>query len=282
MADGNVRNLVAQRFPVFLWMLDHPELGPLLTQAVGEEWAPETLDARLRGSQWWQQTSEAVRKRIALEQSDPATAQRQQDRLVEQLAGWAQELGVADVGLERLADVAGKSLRGGWSEQQTRTALAAVVAPNGNGAAALDVRRLARSYMVDLDEQSLADYTRRVFTGELTAQGMQALLAEQSKSRFPSIAKLIDQGVNPGDYFGQHAALIAKMTDQPTSAIDLVTDPTWMKVISTADGAGVRPMTLAETRSYVRTTSRYAQSATGRAEMADFTTGLERMLGVRK
>jgi hypothetical protein len=270
------RAKVMQHFPGFAYLLSNAEIGGVLERAVNEEWTPDTFEANLRATAWWRTQTDKVRARSTLEQTDPATASEAVNKLKAQIRSTSATYGT-EMTEERAGALAWTAWRGGWDESAIRNAIAVDTRPND--AAQVDVRGLARAYMVTLPDATVSNLTRRVFAGELDAQAVEAFMVEQSTARFPALAAQIKQGIRPHDYFGGHRQIIANLTGQDPEAVDLVADPTWQRVISTADGQTLRPMTLDETTRYTRTTSQFQKSRRGQAEQASFVQEFARAVG---
>lgn len=261
------RQQVLARFPAFAWLLDNAELADLLQRAVDAEWTADTFEANLRSTQWWRAQSDVQRQRQSVEMTDPATAATQVNALKAKMVASSASLG-SKLTDDRAGALAWVAWRNGWSDQQVRAAIAAETTPSAGGMAS--VRSLARAYMVDLDDASAADLTRRVFAGELDQAAVETMLADQAMSRFPSLANYIKQGVRPSEFMAPYRQMIANATGRDPNTIDLMNDPTWSRVVSYADGSTLRPMTLDETMRYVRSSSEFANSSVGQAEQAQF------------
>lgn len=261
------RKAVLERFPAVAWLLDEPELASVLQRAVDEEWTPDTFEANLRATQWWRTQDETVRARRDMEATDPATAATRVNALKAQIRAASASLG-GEMDDERAGALAWMAWRGGWSEAQVRSSIAAQTAPST--AAMVDVRALARAYMIDLPDTQAADLTRRVFAGELDQAAVEGLISAQASSRFPHLGEWIKKGVRPADYFAPYQQMIAELTGATVDQVDLMKDPTWSRVVSFSDGGSLRPMTLDETMRYVRSTDQFARSARGQAEQASF------------
>lgn len=279
-----LRTKFTERFgTLYAWLFDDPEIGPIFQTAAEQEWDPNLLEARLRSSNWWRSRTDAQRKWVALEQTDSGEAVRRVNDQKFKIHQLAQMLGV-ELGDEDAGGIAWTALREGLNEQQIRSIVASR-GPAGDGTRVnTDVRGLARSYMVDLDDETIDRLTRQVFSGVLNEDGLRSMLVAKASAKFPSMAEQIKAGITPEDFFADYRTMISRMTDTPAAQVDLMRDPEWSRVLSTTDAktGQVRPMSLPEAQSYVRRSDRYGQSNTGRREMAEFTSTLTQILGTRK
>lgn len=277
MVSDATREKVMAHFPGFAYLLDNTEIAGVLEKAVNQEWTADTFEANLRATEWWRTQTDKQRSRTTLEQTDPATAANAVNALKAQIRTTSASYG-AEMTEERAGALAWAAWRGGWDEAGIKQAIATDAGTPAAGAQ-VDVRGLARAYMVNLPDSTVANLTRRVFTGELDAQAVENFMVEQSTARYPALAGQIQQGIRPHDYFGAHRQIIATLTDQDPDTIDLTSDPTWQRVISTADGQTLRPMTLDETTRYTRSTSAFTKSRRGQQEQASFVQEFARAVG---
>lgn len=286
MADisPELRNKLIERFPGHAWALTIPELADLLIRATNEEWSPELFESHLRNSTWWRTTSERSRQFTHLEQTDPAQAAAQVNATKQVIAQLAAQLG-GSFDDDTLGAIAWQYHRLGWTDQTLRQQVAAMIRP---GAGQLvDVSAIAGAYLVDVTDDEAADYTRRLFTGELTEETLRGIFQQRAMSKFanvPELVNLLRQGATPRDFFADHIAMISRYTDTPASQIDLVRDPTWSQILSYHDPSSgqIRPMTYREAMRFVRGTDQFAQSRAGREETATFIDAVTTALGTRR
>jgi hypothetical protein len=135
--------------------------------------------------------------------------------------------------------------------------------------------------MVQLTADEVEDKVRRIMNGEVNADGVAQEFRERSKSRFPSLVELIDQGTNLSDYFSDHQSRIAQMMGVGVEQVDLVNDKRWAPVLGFADGEGApRPMAVHEVERFIRGTDDYYKTPGGRQELSNNRLRLRSMMGV--
>lgn len=271
------REKVLQHFPAFAYLLENAEVASLLERAIGQEWTPDTFEANLRATDWWRTQTDKQRSRATLEQTDPATASNAVNQLKAQIRTLSASYGT-EMADERAGALAWAAWRGGWEEAAIKNAIASE-SGGANTAQQVDIRGLAKQYMIDLPDSTIDNMTRRVFAGELDANAVQNYVQQQAMSRYPQLAEQIKTGVRPYDYFGAHRQIIGSLINADPDQVDLTKDPTWQKVISTADGSTLRPMTLDETTKYVRSTRQFMQSTRGQQEAASFAIDFAKSVG---
>lgn len=267
MASDETRAKVMEHFPAFAWLLDNPEVAAVLDKAIAQEWTPDTFEANLRATQWWRTQTDTQRARVDMEQTDPATAADRVNALKTQIKANASTLG-GEMTEERAGAIAWAAWRGGWSDQQVKAQIAGETVPST--ASMVDVRQLAKAYMVDLPDDQAANLTRRVFSGELDPKAVESLIADQATSRFPQLGDWIKKGVRPAEFFAPYQQMIANMTGTTANQVDLAKSPVWSQIVSHADGTTIRPMTMDEATKYVRSTDEFAKSDRGQQEQASF------------
>lgn len=278
--DQAIRDKIAARYPSHAWLVDEPDIAALFEQAVNEEWEPDLLISRIQATEWWRSRSDKMKQWVALEKTNPGEATNRVNEMKSQIVTLSSQLGKAlsdnDAGA-----LAWAASREGWSSQQLRQAIAARVQPSGTSVGMMDVRKLANDYFLNPSEDVVSDLTRRLFTGEMDEKTLQAWMAEQASSKFPTLGEWIKRGVIPAAHFSEHKRLISQYTDIPEGQIDLSNDPTWQRIISNpVPGEAPRPMSIAEATTYIRSTKQFAESNTGRRERAAYIDGFRQMLGV--
>ena len=282
--DGFVK-IVRERFPAFAWAADDPELSEVLRRAVDEKWTPETFDANFRATEWFTTRTELQRRFDIREQTDEATVAEELADRTEELRLQASRLfGDGRVDDETLAALARRSLRSGASAEEISGALldaASGVLSGEYSAAQTAVRGMRREFLTNISDEEVTDWTRRILTGETTAEGLRALMREKAKSRFPALSSLVDEGITLADYFSDQQSTIASMMGMDADSVDLAGDSRWAPVLGFADESGtLRPMTAAETQQYVRTTDGFYRTPNGRAEAAGLKRSLAKVMGV--
>lgn len=277
--------LLNERFPAYAWAAEDEELGPILRRAVDEKWTAETFRTNFEATNWYTQRSEQQRQWDILEQTDPGEAETQLANATDELRRQAlQMFGDGAVGDDLISSLAREQLRSGMSPAELNGRLldaAEGVATGDYGAALTAARAAAKGFMVPASEDEVTSWTRRILTGELTAEGLDQLLREKAKSRFPSLSDLLDQGVNLDDYFSDHRQRIAQMMEMDPDAVDLAGDSRWAPILGFDAGEGsTRPMTVGETQQFLRTTNSYYKTANGRAEAASLKRAMSTAMGV--
>lgn len=273
---------IKARFPAYSWLLSNPEVENVLLKAVAQEWTPDTFAANLKATDWWKSTNDAQRQAQAYEATNPGEATKKVNALKVQIT---QAAGAIGGGLDdqTAGSLAWQAFRNGWSDDEIRQAVQGHTA-NVPGKESINVDQVAAQYMVDLSPSQKLDYARQLNTGALDAGSFQNLMKEQSKSRFPTLAEYIDKGITPKNFFAPYQQLVSNLTGVTAESVNLTSDPTWMKMISTADPktGTLRPQTLDEATKTIRGSDQFANSDNGKAEAAQFSMQLGKAIGAMK
>lgn len=242
------------------WFVDHPEIGPIILQAAEGGWTKERLQGALANTNWWRSTSERSRQWDALKASDRATWEAHIDETSISLMLKANQLGLS-VSRGRAEQIADKALRYGWNDQELGIALAAEMRWRPGGPTASEqggvgklmqaVRKMAADAMVPVTKRQEWEWARRIVAGGADLDAVQATMSKLAKARFPWLAKEIDAGVTPGQFFAPYRNVIAQTLELNPDDINLM-DTKWSPVLGIKDGSKTRTMTMGEAERYAR------------------------------
>lgn len=274
-----------ERFPAEAWMLDHPELGPLIVKAVNEEWTADTLLSQIKGSEWGRARTDAEEAWDILEGSSPEDAARQLEVRTEELADRIARLG-ATVSEDFAEDLARRALRSGLTDDEITGEILDASSAFTAGqftAAETAVKAAANRYMIRLSDDDVEDRVRAILNNEDSVEGVNETLKARAMSKFPALADLVDRGTNLSDYFSDHRQTIATMMGEDVDAIDLAGDKRWAPVLGFAaePSAAPRPMAAHEVERFVRGTNEFYATPNGRAELSANRLRLQSALGLR-
>ena len=115
-----------QQHPEFAWMATDPELGPLLSQSIVQNWDATRWQEALQGTNWFKTHSAAARDWLELAGSDPATADQRVQAEKQDLQAATSTLGVKLTDAQ-LTSLAYQSLEYGWTAQESQNHIAKLV-----------------------------------------------------------------------------------------------------------------------------------------------------------
>ena len=113
LSDEELIEKFRKEYGWLTWMLDHPELGPILEESIKENWSSERTQTELQNTDWFQETSPALREWKNLKNTDPADAQNQINAVSQRIKTGARRYGV-ELTPHRAEELAEKSLSMGW------------------------------------------------------------------------------------------------------------------------------------------------------------------------
>lgn len=285
--------LIRTQYPYLAFLLNDPEIGPLLLQAVDPNtgFDAATFQAKLYATNWWKTHSDAARQWLVLQATDPATAQAKRDELEAQMRDMAGQFGVplsddqyrflVELALQNGQSINSEAIRDGilslaqFSEEMPTGGLGSI------GSLEMQIKDLAnKKYLVGVSDQDAFTWATQILSGQKTLEGITADLAHVAAQRFPSLAQQIAAGSTPGDIIAPVVNLVAQQLEISPDKIDLMNDPRWSKILSVADPAtGLRPMTYSEALSFARSQPEWANTLNGKAAGADLTSTIVQTFG---
>lgn len=272
-----------RKYPDWAWAFNIPEIGNLLRRGIDDPSfnpIPEILQTN-----YYKTTQASVRQWEALQKSDPASAEARRREELSRI--WDMQVGMglgADPAITH--DLAERSLRLGWGENQLRDAIAMQLkyqpgssAVGSVSSTAQQLKEMAGNYLVTLDDETAFNYAKSVLAGEHSAQDWVGVWADQAKRKFPTIASYIDKGITPAQYFAPAQQRIASILEINPKSVDF-NDTKWNKVINTVDEKGVaRPMTDNEIDIFARQQDGFKQTRQGQQLAADLGAQITSMFG---
>lgn len=297
MADNpDLVNQILTDYPQFAYLLNDPEVGPLLLEAVdpNKGFDAATFQAKLMNTNWWKNTSSSVRQWQTFAATDPATAAAQKQQWIAELNRVAVKFGVqlkpedlnwwADFyqpqGIQpndpRLAAELSRVYR-----TRTDLRIGAAGSPEGDVPATISqLKQIAAAYFRDLTQADYDSWATDIVAGYKTVQQFTSVISQQAKDRFPTYAAQIDAGVTPEQLFSDRRDAIARELEVDPSTIDLAHDPRWSKVLGVANGDGSqRPMTYSEAIDLARSQPEWAMTTGANTQAADLTSQILKMFG---
>lgn len=251
---------IKQKYPTLAHLLDHEEVGPLITQAVKENWAPDQLMLRMEATTWWQTTTASQRQFDAAWQRDPATIQADIARQQVVLSNLFGAYGIP-IQPDALADMAYDVVRNGVSEtevlrlvgnraralgQQSDTGAFGGSFEGNLGGLVQDLFTAARQYHLGYSEGQLEEWAVRIMEGQWSIDAAHATMRKQAAQAYPALRDQIEQGMTVEDFFAPTKNKLAQLLELNPNQIDL-THERWSDVTQLVDSdMGPRPMTFAE------------------------------------
>ncbi|MFP4512076.1 MAG: hypothetical protein ACLFRV_03910 [Acidimicrobiales bacterium] len=272
---------VRQQYPAYSWLLDVPEVGELLLEAVDPDrgFDEATMAARLHDTTWWQNHSESMRQWDTLKETDPATADQQLFHARARVQMRANQLGVKP-DEQWVTEIAEMSNRMGWTAQQTQVYTDRILVEqvqNRDGAGEIgahedQARALASRYLVPLSDQEATRTAERVISGDETWDGVVARFTNQARAMFPHMSDQIDAGATPADVAEPYRQIASQTLEVAPEAVDF-TDPKYLAALRDGEGGG--QMSLSEWQNRLHQDRRYGWQRTNQARTQAYETSAE-------
>jgi len=249
---------------------------------------PSRINGILQKTEWWQTTDSKMRFFDATfgELSEPGK-QEFLEPITDLLAEEAQFLGF-QLDPARARQMAETIARQGEENDQdfirglmvAESAFDAVGTEISEFAAARDsVQQMARQYFVPIGDEDAARFAEEIYVGDRTGEAMQQYFKEQAISRFPTLeAAITQQNITPEQYFAPYKYEIERMLDRPN--VNILEDfADIIEYVPDTGGDNPRPMTLAETRKFIRGTNEWQASTQGQDQAQALAFAIGRTFG---
>ena len=272
MADLSpwARAYILINYPSLGWAIDHPELGPILSEAVAKGWDEPTIVARVKQTTWYRSTTDAQRQWELLRNDNPGEAAKMLSGGVSTTQQIASRLGISLTGDQALW-IGTYAVANGWTEAQIISNMITNYAHINTyqGAGSLggqlgsfqdQAMARAKEWGVPMSDAASFEWSKQMATGFIDQQGLDAYLRDQAASRFPTLKPMYDMGFTTRQIFDPYIQQTAQLMETSPSMIDF-TDPKWLPMVdSIADDGTRRPMSLSEAGRYVRGQTEWRQT----------------------
>lgn len=276
---------IREQYPTLAFLINDPEVGPLLREAVdpNKGFSPQTFQAKLYQTKWFKSRSTSQRQIDILRNTDPGEYKRQYGSYKTQIKSFAGQIGLKFSNAE-LSYIAGHALRNGvqpgspeFNVLMRNFALNAKDNRIGAGSIAgaeLTARDIAKGeFYVPLTKKEQRDWGVELALGLKDESAFRQYLSQRSASLYPHLADLLQNGASMEQIFSGHRAIIAEELELSPEQVDFQKD--WKSVLHQVDptSGSPRPMTLHETQTLARKDKRWWGTAKGKeadAGMANF------------
>lgn len=288
----DVEQWVRENMPQMLWALEHPELGDILTRAAKEGLTSDRIFGLIHQTDWYNNTAEAARQWQFAKSQDPAQAAATVDRITSSIMVELDRLGI-EVPSQDLRQFADMAMSMGWTDERgtitpelRRALLSGALNADQARVGDVDVLRdrfkaTAAAYFVPMTDETANEWAMKVAAGTASAEAFESYARDLAKSRFPTLAQSIDQGITPAQYFEPYRQHAAQLLEVSPAEIDFMNSPQWGKVINVYDDKqGVqRPMTLAEMGDYVRSMEAWQYTDQANVQASQVTERIGQLFG---
>lgn len=278
---------IREQYPTLAFLVNDPEVGPLLRDAVdpNKGFSPETFRAKLYQTKWWTTRSTTQRNIDIMARTDPGEYKRLYSDYASQVKMLAQQAGMR-LTSPQLKYIASVNLRNGVATNSPEFMMSlrnfaqknyGIFGTKNSGsvtAAVMKVKDVARhEYYLPISREDNRKWAIDLAFGIKDEAALRKHLANRAASLYPHLRKQILEGNSMEDLFSGHRAIIAKELELPPDMVDFTRG--WNKVLQQVDPQTGKPrmMTLHETQTAARQDKRWWSTTNGReadAGMANF------------
>ena len=284
---------IREQYPTLAFLLNNPEVGPLLRKAVdpNSTYSPGRFQAELMQTGWWKRSSQSAREYEILSHTDPGTFKQNINTYKTAVRQRARQMGVALTDKE-VVWLANSMLRLGQQPDGPELG-AGLVKIRKYGASRQregSIRTYARgaqgraqsAYMLRMSTGSAERWGNWMALGEKSQDDLEQYLRRQAAAKYPWLAKSINGGQTMADLFSEHVSTIAETLELDPNSINL-TDSKWSKVLNYRDRytGERRSMTTGEAGYLARQDTRFWRTAAGREADAQGANMILNMFGKR-
>lgn len=291
---ATIQERVQERYPSLVSLLREPEIGPLLTRAVQENWSPGVFQSKFMASRWFRSQSEPQRRWWVTANTDPGEANRQRKTYHAGLQTSASRLGVSltaaelkwitEVGLQQgiapdsqesingLLEFAarhrGRITVGAWGTETTRVR-----------------NMLTNDWLMPPSKGFSENWGRYLASGQKSIEDLQGWAQQQAAKRYPHMRAELAAGMTVADVIGGNVAVYAEEYDMDPSQVmqKVRTDPWIRQLLGVRDpkSGKTRLPTEMETMKMARSTPSWWKTSKGRQADAQTATTLAQVFGKR-
>jgi hypothetical protein len=263
-----IEDLVRQEYPQMAWVMNNPELSPLMRQATTERWDPARLMGAIQKTNWWKNTDAAQREYQRLVAEDPQTAYKKYLEAATGVQSLASRLGVS-LSAEVVKSIGTNAAAEGWDANRlTQEVMRQATSYNPRGVGDVNamvnqVKTRSTDFFMPMSDETAFNWSKNIMSGTATKDGLDTYLRQQAINRFggdKSIADALAKGATVKDVFDPYVQQTAQLLEVSPAQVDLM-DSQWGTMIDgmRSDGSR-RPMTLSESATYVRGTDAWKQT----------------------
>lgn len=292
MVDKIDREQMAANYGFALaFFRSNDELWKLFNQAIKQTWTADRFIARLRGTDWFQKHSSAVRNAILQETSDPAEYKAQVDQMFSTVKdAWGSMFGQGSMDNKALRSWAETAHRMGWSQAQLIDHMTKSVnfrkqlRSNSLGGAAAElesqVRALEMAYGVSLGNQWRANQIERVIKGNDTIEGVRSRVQELAMREYKAFADAIAGGQTVQDIADPYIQKMASLLELNPNDVSIDNKLIQQALKQRTPDGKPAAMDLSDFADMVRRDNRWQYTDNAREEMASVTASVAQMFGV--
>lgn len=298
MAD--TAQLIQEQYPFFGFLLNDPEVGPLLARAVTpatqfspERFSPERFQAELMKTDYYRSRTAAQRQWEILVNSDPQEANRRRNEFAMAINDVTAKAGF-QMTYPEWAWLTESLLSGGvqpgsaefnWNIRQLiqgQIGTGRMLQGGIMGAANRILGQATGEYFVPVDDKDIYKMAIDSTLGYMNDEAIRYNLQERASSRYPWLRPQLDQGLSMRDLFSGHLQTLAEEWELQPGQIRY-DDPTMQRLIGVRDPqtGEMRASSLYEAKTYARQDDKFYSTSRWHQMDANITNTLLKAFGKR-
>lgn len=211
-----------------------PELNKLLNEAIAKQWTPQQFQNQVQQSNWYRDHSEAAKRIIALQYSDPAEYKSELSQAYQTVRQQAHAEGV-DLSKDQIKALGMDYITKTWSQQTLSNEIGQQYNGSGadNGQAAqykTQLEQLYTDYGLPWTDAHMKQKLQKLLSGQVTMDAYQRLAQQEAQSLYPSIATQLQGGMTVQDVASPYINTMANLLEVDPNTIKL-TDPKIKKAL---------------------------------------------------
>lgn len=238
--DPQLQQFVRDNYSNYAWMLDNPELAPILVATAANGWGADQVASELTKTTWWKSNGQNVANWEQLQATDPATAAQRVTDMKATILADANTLGVG-LNDSQMTTLATQANQFAWDSTTIQRNVANMVTQGANGgynfaptgtAAQFknQMTSMLQSYAVPVSQATQDWWTSLAVQGKGDINGVEDYLRQQASQLYPWMASSIAKGIKPTDYLSPYSSIASNLLGTSASAIDW-TDPKWQSAL---------------------------------------------------
>ena len=225
----NPEELASEYGFAYSFLKSIPDVAKVFDDYVKNNLSKEAFQAELRGTKWWQENSDTMRKAQALKSTDPATYEANLQATQIMVEQEAAKIG-ASIPPKKLKSIAEKAFATGMDEGQLVNVLGGYVKFVGGtlkgeaGQYENSIKSYAATQGVTLDDQSIKNQAALIARKLATESDFKNQIMQQAVSAYPGYKQQLEAGQTMQDIANPYIQIMAQELELPPSAVKL-TDP---------------------------------------------------------
>lgn len=286
----STRQRVLEQYPSLAFLLNDPEVGKLLIEAVDpyKGFSPQTFRAKLYETKWWKSRSETARQWAVMKRTDPGTARQRRSAYDMQVRQAAARYGIqlstnvrkflVELGLQNGHDPDGPEMLLAFQ----KVAATSKKVPGAIHTNAQAIKEMAnRDWMVVMPDSRAEHWADRIARGFMTMDDMRTQFAKKAAQLYPQFADGIKRGFTVGELVDDYVQIIARELEVDPDRIGW-SDPKFRAILEWKgeDGKPALP-TYTDAIRLARQDPKWWETSGGRQHDAQYARALTQIFGRR-